>query len=287
MNNQSMEAIHTKPNKRWLTILVWLVIGAAITPTASAKPNLMLAKRYHDDINVSEYWVCEKLDGVRARWNGKNLISRNGHTFATPDWFIDSFPEFTMDGELWSARSEYEKISSITSRNNPHDGWTDITFMIFDLPGDNGTFSQRVAQMRKIRHPHIQMIPQRQLNDSAALSNYLDQIIANGGEGLMLHHQDSRYSSGRSDDLLKLKRFDDAEATVIDHLPGKGKYQGMLGAIKVKNAAGVVFKIGSGFSDAERSNPPPIGVTVTYKHQGVTKYGVPRFAVFMRLRDEN
>ena len=98
--------------------------------------------------------------------------------------------------------------------------------------------------------------------------------------------RDAPYSTGRSDVLLKLKAARDAEATVVAHLPGKGKYQGLLGALEVKTPSGVLFKLGSGLSDAERRAPPPIGAQVTYTYRDLTKNGVPRFATFVRVRTE-
>jgi DNA ligase-1 len=89
----------------------------------------------------------------------------------------------------------------------------------------------------------------------------------------------------RSDDLLKLKRFDDAEAIVIAHIEGKGKFSNMLGALVVTTPEAREFKIGSGFSDLQRRDSPAIGSTITYKYQGFTASGLPRFASFRRERD--
>ena len=100
----------------------------------------------------------------------------------------------------------------------------------------------------------------------------------------MLHHKEAVYRSGRSGDLLKLKRFDDAEAVVLGYKPGKGKYQGMVGSLKVRSRDGREFYIGSGLNNAQRRQPPAIGSVVTYRFQGLTNNGLPRFAVFLRER---
>lgn len=112
----------------------------------------------------------------------------------------------------------------------------------------------------------------------------LDEVVLKGGEGLMLRRGGSLPTIGRSDDLLKAKRYQDAEAVIVAHLPGEGKYQGMLGSVRVERPDGRQFHIGTGFSDAERKNPPPVGATITYKHYGFTSTGLPRFASFMRVR---
>jgi DNA ligase-1 len=73
---------------------------------------------------------------------------------------------------------------------------------------------------------------------------------------------------------------------VIAHNPGKGRLAGLMGSVTVRTAQGVIVKIGSGFTDDERKNPPPIGATITFKHQGFTASGKPRFPVFWRVRSD-
>ncbi len=114
----------------------------------------------------------------------------------------------------------------------------------------------------------------------------LDDVVKKGGEGLMLHRADSLYHSGRSADLLKLKPWQDAEATVIEILPGKGKFSGMMGSLLVKDQSGQIFRIGTGFSNNERRDPPPVGSVISYKFTGTSKKGLPRFASFLRIRPQ-
>ena len=271
-----------------LLIACWACYPSHVFADASGE--LMLAKKYHDDIDITKYFVSEKLDGVRARWDGKNLISRGGYTFSAPDWFVAGFPKATMDGELWIARGQYEKTSSIVSRFSPHDGWHRVRFMMFDLPLHGGTFEQRVMAMRELARQvdvsFLAAVDQLEVDNNKALMKLLDKVIAGGGEGLMLHRKTARYKSGRSDNLLKLKRFDDAEAVVIGYKPGTGKYEGMTGSLKVKLSNGKTFYIGSGLDDSQRTNPPPVGSLITFRHQGYTKNNIPRFPVFIRERAE-
>ncbi len=100
----------------------------------------------------------------------------------------------------------------------------------------------------------------------------------------MLRKPGSPYTVGRSLDLLKVKTHEDAEATVIKHLPGSGKHTGRLGSMLVELPNGIQFAIGTGFSDQERDNPPPIGSIVTFKYYGFYKSGIPKFASFLRIR---
>jgi len=261
------------------------------------KPAIQLAKRYHQGVNVQAYWVSEKLDGVRAYWNGSQLISRRGTVFEAPNWFTAAFPNVPLDGELWIGRGQFDLVSGIVRTKMKsstltvlpsQSPWHQVKFMIFDLPTSTVPFTQVVGQMQDIvqaaNSPYLAMIPQQRIANNSALDNYLTGVIDKGGEGLMLHLAQAVYAPTRNSNVLKLKRHQDAEAVVIAHLAGKGKYKGMLGSIRVRDREGVEFNLGSGLSDAMRLSPPPIGTVVTFKYYGKTANNVPRFASFLRIR---
>ena len=254
------------------------------------KPELMLAKIFQPSVEVTDYWISEKLDGVRARWTGHQLISRGGSLLITPDWFIEGFPDKPLDGELWIARGEFQQTVSIIKKQKPHSGWKKVKFMVFDVPDHPGTFADRLAIMRNMNEQtqsiYLGFIPQYQVNSNEELMLKLKMVTDQGGEGLILHHKAGIYHSGRSNDLLKLKPFTDAEAVVIGYRAGKGHNTGKMGSIKLRTDAGKVFYIGSGFSHQEREKPPAIGSIISYRYQGLTDSGIPRFAVFIRVRDE-
>lgn len=282
-----MRALFKRSDSLAVVLLVLTLLSAAV---AEDKPALLLAEKYHEDIDLAAYWVSEKLDGVRALWDGRRLLSRGGNAFAAPSWFTAGFPAVALDGELWVGRGKFEETASIVSRQNPHEGWRRVRYMVFDLPHHPGTFDRRLedlgAAIAGSPNPFLAVIPQDKLPSHKALLERLDAVVANGGEGLMLHRGDSRYRAGRSADLLKLKKFDDAEGIVIAHNPGRGRLEGLMGSVTVRTEQGVVVKVGSGFSDEERRNPPPVGATITFKHQGFTASGKPRFPVFWRLRGD-
>jgi DNA ligase-1 len=277
-----------------LLILVFFTFIIGVFPLAAGDTNdkdqnidPLLAKVYKQE-NVSKWWVSEKLDGVRAIWNGKKLHFRSGKLISAPDWFIENFPEQLMDGELWMGRGTFEKLSGIVRKIQPnHNEWRQVSYMLFELPEHPGTFTRRVRKMVKLTETlkisWLQPIPQIRLNSENALLNMLDEIVTKGGEGLMLHQADSLYHSGRSNDLLKLKPWQDAEATVVEILPGKGKFNGMMGSLLVADESGRIFRIGTGFSNKERRNPPTVGTLITYKFTGTTKKGLPKFASFLRI----
>jgi DNA ligase-1 len=268
---------------------VALVLLAVTNASNAEAPPIQLATSFREDIAIQHYYVSEKLDGLRAYWDGKQLISKQGNVFTAPIWFTNAFPNVPLDGELWIARQQFEKVSGIVrTQDNTNQQWQHVKYMIFDLPQSPHPFGQRVAEMQHIisrsNSPYLQQITQQKLPTIKALFTLLDKVVAADGEGLMLHHQGALYENKRNNDLMKLKKFEDEEATVISYFPGKGKYQGLLGSLLVENEQGIRFKIGTGFSDKERQNPPAIGSIITYRFTGKTINNVPRFASFMRVR---
>jgi DNA ligase 1 len=250
---------------------------------------VLLAEVYQRGINVQEYLVSEKYDGVRAVWDGKSFVSRAGNPINTPDWFTKGFPKIPLDGELWLGYGKFDALSGAVRKDVPIDEeWKNIAYMVFELPNAEGNFEARAKRIVEIvktaNIPQLIAVQQFHIKDESALKLQLKKIVAAGGEGLMLHRADATYVTGRSDVLLKLKPQYDAEAKVIEHIPGKGKFKGKLGALLVETSEGVRFKLGTGFSDAQRVNPPSIGSLVTYRYRDVTKKGKPKFASFMRER---
>jgi DNA ligase-1 len=273
---------------------IFIVITSLLSPISlsmmdNLKPKIQLATTYFSPEKINDYWVSEKLDGMRGYWTGTTLLSRQGNKINVPSWFIMNWPNIAMDGELWIGRGKFQATISCIKRlaiNNSC--WRNIRFMLFDLPKNTSPFTQRITAMEAlVKHhhsPYLNVITQFKVTTIKILDEKLIDIVNNGGEGLMLHHQNAYYTQGRSRHLMKLKHYQDAEAVVIEHIKGRGKYQGMLGALVVKTPENISFKIGSGFTDKQRSNPPPIGSIITYKYTGKTLRGVPRFASFLHIR---
>ncbi len=268
---------------KYLLLSVWLL---TFSVTAI---EVELANDYHGQQPLTDYLVSEKYDGVRAIWTGNRLVSRQGNPIYAPSWFTASLPGIRLDGELWSGRGEFSFISSTVLDQQPDEkAWRKISFMVFDAPDSDKTFAERYRDYSEmvagIDKPHVRAVTQFTVASEQALSALLERLVAEGAEGLMLHKADARFAPGRSDNLLKLKPFMDAEAVVVGHLPGKGKFDGKLGALLVEMPDGTRFRLGTGFSDVERENPPPLGTRVTYQYHGLTKNGVPKFASFLRVR---
>lgn len=263
-------------------------------------PDLLLLKEYVAGQNVDGWLMSEKLDGVRAYWNGKQLMSRNGNPFAVPDWFTEDFPPFELDGELWLGRHQFEQTVSIVSTQTAHKGWRGLTFQIFELPNQAGGLLARLnilnIYLKQFPAPYLRIIEQVEVSDDSQLQAELQRVLALNGEGLVVRNPKNLYQTGRSNEALKVKLKQDAECQVKGYTPGKGKYLGKVGALKCEVMDGQftdltdpddrLLKIGSGLSDLERAEPPVIGSVITFQYIGLTQKGLPRFAVFLRVRDD-
>lgn len=268
-------------------ILVLLLTLPTIVFAAQAAPPLMLAKVAQLDLDYSGYLISEKFDGVRGFWNGSAMLTRSGNEIELPAWFAEGFSEQAVEGELWLARGRFDELSALVRRNDVTDPlWQQVIFKAFDLPTHNGRFSERALVLTQWAEAggraHIQAVEHFKLNSKLQVEQFLNELVAQGGEGLMLNRENALYQSARTDALLKLKPSWDDEAKVIGYTEGKGKYLGMVGALIVQRSDGLKFKIGSGLSDAQRVEPPAIGSLVTYEYSGYTSNGVPRFARFLR-----
>lgn len=292
--------------RRFFLSLIGLGLAGALHPAIagtpavpalpSASPSLMLANVYRPGVALADYWVSEKFDGVRGYWDGQQLWTRGGERVAAPAWFTAGWPPVAMDGELWAGRGQFGKALSTVRQQTPNDSaWRVMRFMVFDLPAQGGPFTDRIPVLNgvvsQIDQHWVQAVVQLKVTSPQALQLLLAQTVKNGGEGLMLHRGASLYKGLRSDDLLKLKTHEDAEATVVAHVPGQGKYAGKLGALLLEMPAldgqpAQRFKLGTGFSDAQRQNPPAVGLRVTYRFRGMNDSGIPRFASFVRIRED-
>jgi DNA ligase-1 len=271
-------------------------IGSAVpAPAKSNKedadaPPLLLAESWDNVLDPTGWWLSEKLDGVRAYWDGKQFWSRLGNLFHAPDWFIAGLPNVPLDGELWLGRKQFQRAVSIVRRQDKSDLWKEIRYLVFDAPKVEKDFEARLAfvteSLRNDKPAFAQVHEHQRCEGVDHLRAELDRLESLGGEGLMLRRAGSRYESGRSSTLLKVKRFHDAEARVRKHLAGAGRHKGRLGALEVELADDTVFSVGTGFSDAERENPPSVGSLITFRYQELSDGGVPRFPSYVGVRAE-
>ena len=251
------------------------------------RPEPLLATVYAGQVDPALCLVSEKYDGVRALWDGRALRFRSGRAIAAPSAFLRALPEEPIDGELWLGRGRFEALSAIVRTTTPRDAdWARVCYMAFELPAGTGPFAERAARLaglaaRWLPGPLV-AAPQERVGDRAALMHRLAAVVAEGGEGLMLHVAVAPVASGRGGELMKLKPHLDAEAVVVGTRPGEGRHRGSVGALEVEAADGRRFFVGSGLSDALRRDPPPPGSVITYRYRDLTSTGLPRFATYLR-----
>ena len=346
-------------------------------------------KKLLENGSLQGYVVSEKLDGVRALWDGANLKSRSGKAFSPPKCWVENLPDFALDGELFIARGKFEEVLSVVSKGDSQcekckcEEWSKVGYFIFDVPQANQksnakssadssaesseksyTLLERLALLeswlenranktnkanqakttegknsadldskKASKNPILHIIPQESVPSQEALQKKLKEVEKLGGEGLVIRKNNAPYERFRTTNAMKLKSYSDTECVVVAHNQGKGKFSHALGSLtceslpldfattksakntknadsaqstsidsaqpnKIKDSTDsaqpapltfpthsrkIRFKIGSGFSDKDRAAPPPIGTTITYKYYGLTKNGLPRFPVFLRI----
>jgi DNA ligase-1 len=265
-------------------------IASKATKDSAVAPKLLLAHPWDNATDLTGWWMSEKLDGVRAWWNGRNFLSRQGNIYNAPAWFTAGLPDEPLDGELWLDRKAFQRTVSIVRRHDQSEHWRQISFVAFDAPAAKGSFEARqkslVEMFSDTFAPYARVLEQERCGGIGHLQAELTRVESLGGEGLMLREPGSQYEAGRSTTLLKVKTFHDADGRVVEHLAGKGRHTGRLGAVVVELPSGLTFSVGTGFTDTQRQNPPPVGSIVTFRYQELTDRGVPRFPSFVRMRSD-
>lgn len=270
-----------------VAIFALLLLSASIS---AGVPLLQHADTYTGSETVKGWLMSEKLDGIRGYWTGSELLTRKGQRIQAPEWFTKALPPFALDGELWRKRSDFSFVQNTVLDGVPSEDWREITYNIFEVPEAPGAFPARLAKAKawfdSHPAPHIRIIEQRECKGPDHLDSFLAEVESSGGEGVIVKDPSLPYHTGRSPHILKVKNFRDMEGEVIAHNPGNGRFREMMGSLTLRLDDGVEFKVGTGFSLAERQNPPPIGSIVTFKYQGFTTNGIPRFASFLHVRKD-
>jgi DNA ligase-1 len=233
-----------------------------------------LAKQYEGE-DPTGWLMSEKLDGVRAIWDGTQFISRNGNKFHAPDWFTAQMPSMALDGELFIGRGMFQQtVGAVRSKSGD---WSKIKFHVFDAPESKGDFVSRLKSAEcALRGVNVaQMVDHVVCDSRSHLDSYFEEMQSVGAEGVMLRNPAMAYEQRRTNNLLKIKWADSDEATVIAH---------KTNAVTV-DWMGVVFDLGSGFTNAIRKSLPAIGEQVSFAFCGKTDSGKPRFPTFLAVRD--
>jgi DNA ligase-1 len=275
---------------RFFNVVVLALFVLATSTATAGPPALQKASPYSGEQAVAGWMMSEKLDGIRGYWNGSALLTRKGKTIHTPDWFTAGFPPFALDGELWRRRNDFNFVQNTVLDAVPSQDWRQITYNIFEAPEAKGPFTIRLNKARQWFEdhptPHVSIIEQMVCKGPEHLTAFLENVESLGGEGVIIKNPDLEFHSGRSPYVLKVKNFHDMEGVVIAHRPGQGRFSGMMGSLILRLDSGVTFNLGTGFTISQRKHPPSIGAIVTFKYQGFTKNGIPRFASFLRVRKD-
>ncbi len=252
-----------------------------------AGPPLLLAERWDNAQDLTGWWLSEKLDGVRAYWDGKSLMSRYGNRFHAPTGSSKACPTSPSMASCGSvARRSSARWGSSAGKTRPTCGSRSATSRSTRRasPTHSRGGSRPSAHIERYRPPYLAAHEHAVCTGLDQLRAELARVEELGGEGLMVRQPESRYEVGRSLTLLKIKSFRDAEARVIQHLKGAGRHKGRLGALFVELTDGTQFSVGTGFSDAEREAPPPVGSVITFRYQELSDGGVPRFPSYVGVR---
>jgi len=276
----------------WALPAAWSASSAAHDGTQASHTNppaLMLAQNWQSNANPADFLVSEKLDGVRAYWDGQSLRFRTGRQIVAPAWLTAALPKTPLDGELWMGRRSFDLLSGAVRKSSPVEAeWREVRYMVFDSPNAVGNFAARASQIAALVAqtgvPWLQVVEQSGVADRKALLQLLQSTVQAGGEGLVLHRSDALWMPGRSEAVRKLKPQPDDDARVVAHIAGKGRNAGRMGALLLEMPDGARFALGTGFPDALRDAPPDIGSMVTYRYRDRTPKGLPKFASFLRVR---
>jgi DNA ligase-1 len=249
---------------------------------------ILLAEVWTGEADPTGWWMSEKLDGVRAYWDGKQFLSRRNNIYYAPEWFTAGLPDHPLDGELWFARKQFDRASEIVRSQGTPDRWKDLKYLVFDAPDAKGPFEDRMKFLQDNhggwKNTFTTVHDHTTCEGSDHLIEELDRVVALGGEGLMLRKPGSAYERTRSTTLLKVKKFLDMEVTVTDYEAGKGRHKGRVGALWVKLSNGKECKVGTGLKDKDRDSPPAKGTVITVKYQETTEDGLLRFPVYVGPR---
>jgi DNA ligase-1 len=253
-------------------------------------PGVLLAESWDTVQNLAGWWMSEKLDGVRAYWDGKQFLSRRNNIYYAPDWFTAGLPAHPLDGELWIGRRAFDLTSEIVRTQGTPERWKDLKFLVFDAPDEKGPFEERVKFLQdehgKWKSAYTHLVEHSECADMEHMLSELDRVLGLGGEGLMMRKPRSNYERTRSSTILKVKKFLDMEVVVDDYEAGKGRHKGRVGALWVRLSTGKLCKVGTGLKDKDRDNPPAKGTVITVKYQDITQDGLLRFPVYVGPRHD-
>ena len=163
--------------------------GIPVLSTTWADTGPMLPQVDQGQVDVAGWLMSEKLDGVRGRWDGRFLWSKNGVRLRPPPDFTRDFPPFALEGEIWGGRRTFERTAAIVQRDGDDD-WLALRYAVFDVPDSEGGFIDRLARAQQwfAGHPSSVafVVDQIPVKDRTHLQQELARVEKLGGEGLVV-----------------------------------------------------------------------------------------------------
>lgn len=201
-----------------------------------------------------------------------------------------------LDGELYNHeyKDRFEELTSYIKRSEPKEGHEVVQYHVYDIVTEGGfnerwsdpTFRKPIAE----KDGFVRLVGTRVVADEEQVTEFFTRCLAEGYEGIMLRNSSSPYVNKRSYDLQKVKEFDDSEYKIVDVVPGRGKLTEM-GMFICETEDGSRFECKmtgelEGLKKYLANKDDYIGKMLTVQHQGVSAYGIPRFGVGLRLRED-
>jgi ATP-dependent DNA ligase len=284
------------------------------TTQESAQEPLLLPMLAKDDLKKLAFpcYVQPKLDGVRclAFWDGDRikLISRAGKEWTVPKHINEQvakvLPKDSMfDGELYIHGKSCQTITSYVKK------WRDVEtptveYHIYDMPilqgRDDDSFEVRMSHLGYLLNshplracpPNLKYVQTLRANSLEEVKEFEGQCVKEGYEGAIARNKDGLYVFGyRSNDLIKIKTFQDAEFEVTGCRDGVGKFEGCAVFICKNDKNDLTFECTLAVSMEERARlyreqAKYIGKKLTVKFFDRTDDELPRFPVGKMFRDE-
>jgi DNA ligase-1 len=273
-------------------------------PNLIPQHQIMLASKFEGSLK-GDVSMSLKLDGIRCSIlidEDIKYLSRQGVGIEGLNEITKALEEFNLEGHFIDGeliRKNIDNLSSddnfrLTTRivNSKSNDKIGLEFVIFDIvpiedyhKGKSKIqYKERLELMEELigeGNEFIRLVPKFGVTNKVEdVYNKLDEVVANNQEGLMLNTLDGVYGFGkRPKDILKVKKFEDADVLVTDILEGEGRLKGKLGKVEIQfKYKGKIYTnyIGSGFSDEEReyywdNQDMLIGKIITIKYFELSK----------------
>lgn len=270
----------------------------------------MLAKDYAKEkkkLKISETNPVDeqpKLDGYRAtaRWrDGKVvLISRQNKEYVNVPHINEAIERtlpkgYVLDGELYIHGIDFQTLGSWIKKARPES--VQVEYHIYDIPVSNSNsdliWADRRAQLLILsifnNENSLKYVQAESVISEEQVIEVHDKYVTAGYEGAIIRTYQGKYIFGyRSEDLLKVKQFDDAEFTIVGYKSGKGSYENAV-CWTCETNTGKQFDVNPKMSIAEKEEllknaDDYIGKVLTVRFFGLSNDGIPRFPVGIKFR---